>query len=53
MMSADGKIMVVAMVLAIIFVGISLFLFYLERKLSKMEKQMDELEKEVETEGIH
>lgn len=43
-MEAHGKIYVVALVLAIIFVGISLFLFYLDHKLRKAEKRMERLE---------
>ncbi|TVQ10904.1 MAG: CcmD family protein [Bacteroidetes bacterium] len=43
-MEAHGKIYVVALVLAIIFVGISMFLFYLDNKLGKAEKRLERLE---------
>ncbi|MFP4289334.1 MAG: CcmD family protein [Bacteroidales bacterium] len=46
MILADAKLFVVAIVLAIILLGIFLFLFYLERKLSKNEKKLEVLEKE-------
>lgn len=46
MMEIHGKIYVVALVLAIIFAGLGLFLFYLERKISGLEKKADMLEKE-------
>jgi len=36
---SSGKIYVVVLVLATIFAGIIAFLIYLERKLSKMERQ--------------
>lgn len=45
-MEAHGKIYVVALVLAIIFIGISMFLFYLDNKLGKAEKRMEKLEVE-------
>ncbi len=44
MMDIGGKIFVVALVLALIFVGLALFLFYIERKLKRMEHQIDKLE---------
>jgi len=46
MILADAKLFVVAIVLAIILLGIFLFLFYLERKLSRNEKKLEILEKE-------
>lgn len=36
----SGKIFVVIMVVAIIFLGIALFLLHLDRKISKLEKQI-------------
>ena len=37
---ADGKIYVVVTVLLIVFLGISIFLFSIDRKLSKIEKSL-------------
>lgn len=45
-MEAYGKIFVVVAVLAIIFAGIGAYLFYLDTKLSKLEKKISEIEKE-------
>lgn len=39
-MRSNGKIYVVVSVIAIIFAGIVLFLMYLDRKLSRMEKEL-------------
>lgn len=41
-MHSIGKIYVVVAVLAAIFIGIIIFLFYLERKLTKLESQIEE-----------
>ena len=41
-MHSVGKIYVVVAVLAVMFIGIILFLFYLERKLTKLESQIEE-----------
>ena len=41
-MHSVGKIYVVVAVLAFMFIGIILFLFYLERKLTKLESQIEE-----------
>jgi CcmD family protein len=49
MMEIHGKIYVVVMVVAIIFTGIAMFLFYLDRKLARMEKKIDSLENKNET----
>lgn len=38
---ADGKIYVVVAVIAIVFLGISLYLVYLDRKISKIEKSLN------------
>lgn len=40
-MQSTGKIYVVVGVVLIMFLGIVLFLWYLQRKLSKLEKQID------------
>ena len=40
-MRSEGKIYVVVAVLSIIFAGIVVFLVSLERKVSKLEKQLD------------
>jgi Tfp pilus assembly protein PilO len=45
MMEIHGKIYVVVMVVAILFTGIAMFLFYLDR----MEKKIDSLENKNET----
>lgn len=41
-MHSIGKVYVVVAVLAAIFIGIIIFLFYLERKLTKLESQIEE-----------
>ncbi|MFW5891873.1 MAG: CcmD family protein [Bacteroidota bacterium] len=46
MILTDAKFFVVAIVLIIILLGIFVFLFYIERKLSKNEKKLEILEKE-------
>jgi CcmD family protein len=46
MMEVGGKIFVVALILALIFAGLGLFLLYLERKLTRLEKQIELLERE-------
>lgn len=38
-MRSDGKIYVVVLVLATIFAGIFAYLIYLDRKISKLEKE--------------
>ncbi len=48
MLEEQGKIYVVAIVLAIIFIGIAIFLFFLERKISVLEKKVDTLSEENE-----
>jgi CcmD family protein len=52
MMEIHGKIYVVVLVLTIIFTGLGLFLFYLDRKLARMEKKIDHLEKKSGSESI-
>lgn len=42
---ADGKIYVVVVVMAIVFLGIAVYLFYIDRKISKLEKTLKESEK--------
>jgi len=41
-MRSIGKIYVVVAVIAIVFIGITFFLFFLDRKLTKLENQIDE-----------
>jgi len=41
-MHSIGKIYAVVAVLAVIFIGIIIFLFYLERKLTRLESQIEE-----------
>lgn len=45
MIEPGEKMVVVVMVLSIILIGLAAFLFYLERRLKKTEKKLDELEK--------
>lgn len=51
-METHGKIYVVALVLAIIFMGISMFLFYLDNKLRKAQKRLERLEREPGEKGV-
>ena len=39
---SNGKIYVVVAVIAIIFIGLVIFLITIDRKVKKLEKQMDE-----------
>ena len=39
---ADGKIYVVVAVAALVFIGIALYLYILDRKISKMEQKIDQ-----------
>ena len=41
----DGKIITVVAVLFIIFAGICIFLFLMEKKVSRLEKKVDSLSK--------
>ncbi len=41
-MRSNGKIYVVVAVVAIIFIGLIIFLITIDRKVKKLEKQMDE-----------
>ena len=41
-MRSEGKIYVVVTVMAIVFSGIAIYLFMLDRKVSKLEKSMKE-----------
>ena len=43
---ADGKILVVALLLVIIFLGITAFLFYLEKRIRASEMKLKKLEEE-------
>lgn len=49
MFTADGKILVVAAVLGIILIGLAMLLFYLEWRLGKAEKKIENLESRTET----
>jgi len=40
-MRSNGKIYVVVVIVAIIFIGIVAYLIYIDRKLSKLEKKED------------
>ena len=42
-MLANGKILVVVVVLAIILVGIFVYLFTIDRKVTKLEKQIEKI----------
>lgn len=46
MTMGETKILVVALLLVIIFLGIAAFLLYLEKRISASEKQLKKLEKE-------
>ena len=41
-MEANGKIFVVVAVLAVIMTGIFVYLFFLDRKVRRLEKQLEE-----------
>jgi uncharacterized transporter YbjL len=43
---SDGKIYVVISVIALIFISLSVFLVYLERKVSKLEKDLPTAKKD-------
>ncbi|UTW64621.1 CcmD family protein [bacterium SCSIO 12741] len=38
---AEGKIYVVVAVMSIVFLGVAIYLFYLDRKVKKLEKHLD------------
>ncbi len=46
---AEGKIIVVALLLVIIFLGITAFLFYLEKRIRASEIKLKKLEEEKNT----
>jgi CcmD family protein len=48
MIDSETKLWVVALVLAIIFVGIVAFLFFLEYRIGKLEKKLRKIEKETQ-----
>lgn len=48
MLDSETKLWVVALVLAIIFIGIVAFLFFLEYRIGKLEKKLHNIEKEIE-----
>ena len=41
----ESKILVVALLLVIIFLGLAVFLFFLENRLTRLEKKLKEAEK--------
>ena len=41
-MLANGKIFVVVVVLALILVGIFVYLFFIDRKVTRLEKEVEE-----------
>lgn len=43
MLIGEDKFLVVAMVMAVIFTGIAVYLFVLDRKLTRIEKKQQEL----------
>lgn len=43
MLIGEDKFLVVAMVMAVIFTGIAIYLFVLDRKLTRIEKKQQEL----------
>lgn len=47
MILSDMKIYVVVIVLMVIFLGIATLLFFIERKLDKFEKKIDDIESEI------
>ena len=51
-MEPDSKIYIVVAVLAVILVGIFVYLFVMDRKINKIEKELKEHE-EKQHEGIH
>ncbi len=48
-MEANGKIFVVVAVLAVILTGIFVYLFFLDRKVRKLEKQAEEKQEKKES----
>ncbi|MFP4064785.1 MAG: hypothetical protein ACLFN2_01450 [Bacteroidales bacterium] len=48
---AEGKILVVALLLIIIFLGITAFLFYLEKRIRASEKKLKQLEEDSRKKG--
>jgi preprotein translocase subunit YajC len=46
----EGKLLVVILVLVVILLGLAAFLFYLERRLTRAEKQIREIEPEIQSE---
>ena len=49
MIESGEKMVVVVIVLSIILLGIASFLFYLERRLAKAEKELDKLSDEAKS----
>ncbi len=48
----EGKILVVALLLVVIFLGIAVFLFYLDKRLSISEKLVKQLKKDQDVSGF-
>lgn len=46
-MIGEDKFMVVAIVMAIILIGIGAYLFFIDRKLSRLEKKQEELKSRI------
>ena len=46
LMRSSGKIYVVVLIVALIFAGILIYVFKMDKKVSKLEKEMKALEKE-------
>lgn len=45
----EGKILVVVLVLLVVFLGIAALMFYIERRLSKLEKKVKEFKGSVQS----
>ncbi|MBE0648900.1 MAG: CcmD family protein [Bacteroidales bacterium] len=50
-MTPDNKIYIVVAVLAVILVGIFVYLFFMDRKVSKLEKEIQEDKRNITAEG--
>lgn len=40
----ESKILVVALLLVIIFLGLAVFMFFIEKKISRLEKRVSDIE---------
>ena len=52
-MYQEGKIWVVITILGIIFIGIAIFLIFMDKKLKKLEKQIEEIGSVSEDENLN